>query len=149
MTRTAAIIALALALGLSACQTVRSARDRLVRTSSSCVDQTVPIYFETGVAEVPADGRRVLQDAAARARGCTVKSVSVIGLADAPGAPQANLDLSRRRVQAVAAILGSLGLPAADFDAAAVGAAGAVTPDGRADPLRRRAEITLRLEPRK
>jgi peptidoglycan-associated lipoprotein len=148
MTGSAAILALTLALGLGGCQTIRTARDRIVRAQPTCVDQVVPIYFQTGVAEVPADGRRVLQDAAQRTRGCTVKSVSVIGLADASGSPEANLELSRRRVQSVTAILTSMGLPAADFDGAAVGASGAVTPDGRADPLRRRAEVTLRLGPR-
>jgi peptidoglycan-associated lipoprotein len=145
--KTAGVLIVSLAVAVSGCQTIRTARDRIVRTSTSCADSTVPIYFAPGQADVPPEGRRLLQAAADQARACRVKSVSVVGLADAAGSPQANLDLSRRRVQAVAATLGALGLPAADFDAAAVGAAGSVTPEGRADPLRRRVEITLRMEP--
>ena len=144
MIRKTAAVAV-LVLGLSACATVKSARDRIVRAPVRCTDQTVQIYFEPDSAEVTKDGRAVLQAAAGQAKGCKVASVSVLGLADAAGAPAANLELSKRRADAVAKALAATGLPAAEFDTAAAGQAGAVTASGDTRPLRRRADVTLKL----
>lgn len=145
--RTATIGALGLAL--AACSTVQSARDKLVRAPSRCVDQTVQVYFEPDSAEVTNEGRAVIKAAADGARGCQVTAVEVLGLADAVGAPDANLDLSKRRAQSVTAALAGAGLPAAEFKVAAAGQTGAMTADGKAAPLRRRADVTLRLSDRK
>lgn len=145
----AAVITLgvgALAVGtLGGCQTIERARERLVKAPPRCQDQTVQIYFEPDVAEVTPEGRRVIAEAAALARGCTVARVSVLGLADAQGDPAANLELSKKRAQSVTAALVAAGLPAAEFDLAAAGQAGATTADGRTAPLRRRADVTLHM----
>jgi peptidoglycan-associated lipoprotein len=45
----------------------------------------------------------------------------------------------------VAAAVAQAGLPAATFDVEAFGQAGSVTPDGRVQPVRRRADIMLDL----
>lgn len=143
----ATIVAIAAAgVALAGCQTVRDARDRLVKAPPRCEDQTVQIYFEPGQAEVTPDGRRVIAEAAAQARGCTVRRVSVLGLADAAGDPNANLELSKKRAQSVTAALAQARLPAAEFQVAAAGQQGATTPAGQAAPLRRRADVTLHLE---
>ncbi|MCR5877790.1 OmpA family protein [Phenylobacterium sp. J367] len=141
----AAAAVLLVGLGLSACETVSSARDRLVRAPDRCVDRTVQIYFEPNQAEVTDEGRAVIKQAADDARGCKVGKVEVTGLADAVGAPADNLELSKRRAQSVTAALAAAGLPAAEFAVAAVGAAGAETADGRAAPLRRRADVKLHI----
>jgi outer membrane protein OmpA-like peptidoglycan-associated protein len=135
-------------LALAGCASIETARARLVHAPSKCVDQTVQIYFEPESAEITREGRAVLTAAANGARGCQVNSVDVVGLADAAGAADANLDLSKRRAQSVTAALASAGLPAAEFRVAAVGQTGAVTPAGNAAPLRRRADITLHLAPK-
>ena len=146
MAKTVPIVLMA-ALGLlGGCETVRAARDRIVRTPPACQSESVPIYFETGAADLTREGRSALLAAASRTRGCMVKGVRVVGLADAAGDPNANLELSRRRADAVAAAIAAAGLPAATFDLAAAGQAGALTPDGRAAPLRRRADVTIDLE---
>jgi outer membrane protein OmpA-like peptidoglycan-associated protein len=106
----------------------------------------VQIYFEPDSAVVTDEGRAVLAQAAQAARGCAVKDVKVLGLADAVGAPDANLQLSRRRADAVTAALAATGLPAAEFEVAGAGQAGAVTPTGEAQPLRRRADVVVYLE---
>jgi len=139
--------AAAAAVALSGCATMQAARTRLVRAPARCVDQTVQVYFSPDQAELTPEGRMVITQAAAQTRGCRVSAVEVVGLADAAGAPGANLELSRRRAQSVAAALTSAGLPAADFRVAAAGEAGAVTADGRHAPLRREAVVTLRLSP--
>ena len=137
----------AAAMVLSGCASVQAARGRLVKTPPRCVDQTVQIYFSAEQAELTPEGRSVIGQAATMARGCKVRAVEVMGLADAAGAPAANLELSRRRAQSVTAALTSAGLPAADFTVAAAGQAGSLTAEGRAAPLRRRADVTLRLSP--
>ena len=141
--KTAAVMVLV--LGVSACATARSARDRIVRAPVRCVDQTVQIYFEPDSAEVTKEGRAVLALAAKDSRGCRVAGVEVLGLADSAGAADANLELSKRRAQAVTEALTASGLPAAEFKLAAAGQAGATTSKGDARPLRRRADVVLHL----
>jgi peptidoglycan-associated lipoprotein len=145
MRRTTLITAgLALAMGLSSCTTVRSARDRIVRAPKVCRDITLPVYFEPNEADITRDGRRVITAGAAQARGCQVDAVRVLGLADAAGDPAANLELSKKRAASVAAAVEKAGLPAAEFEVAAAGQAGSVTSAGQV-PVRRRADITLKL----
>ena len=142
-TRTALLI-VASAVAMTGCQTVRDARDRWVQ-APRCQDQTVQIYFEPDQIEVTPEGRSVIAEAARQSRGCTVQRVTVLGLADATGDPAANLELSKKRAQAGTAALVAAQLPAAEFSVAAAGQAGAVTPDGKAAPLRRRADVTLHM----
>lgn len=143
--RTTTVLIVAAAMALAGCETVRNARDRLVKAPPRCEDQTVQIYFEPDQAEVTPEGRRVITEAATLARGCTVERVSVMGLADAAGDPGANLELSKKRAQSVTAALVQARLPAAEFRVDAAGQAGAVTADGRTAPLRRRADVTLHM----
>jgi peptidoglycan-associated lipoprotein len=143
-TTSAAII---MVLGLSACASGPTGRDRIVKAAPHCVDQTVQIYFEAESAEVTKEGRAVLRAAAAQSKPCKVASVDVLGLADGVGTAVANLDLSKRRAQSVTAALTTAGLPAGEFKVSAAGQAGAVTADGAAKPLRRRADVVLHLSP--
>ena len=135
----------ALALSLAACAATPTARSHIVKAPATCVDQTVQIYFEPQSAELTREGKAVINAAAGAARGCNVTSVEVLGLADAAGAAAASMGLSKRRAQSVTAALASAGLPAAEFRVAAAGQAGSVTDDGKARPLRRRADIILHL----
>jgi len=139
--------ALALAAGLASCAGFHSRHGRLVTAPAHCADRTVQIYFDAESAELTPEGRAVIEAAAGAARPCRVGSVEVLGLADAVGAPDANLDLSNRRAHAVAAALAAAGLPAAQYRLAAAGQAGAITPSGHAAPLRRRADVVLHLAP--
>lgn len=132
------------------CTTMTSARDRIVKREASCGDVTVDIYFEPDSAEVTKEGRAVLRAAADQAKGCQVDKVLVMGLADAAGAPGANLELSRQRAAAVTKTLTAIGLPVGDIDLSAAGQTGSVTAAGDNRPLRRRADVTLKLStPRK
>ena len=133
------------ALSLSACTTVKT-RDQIVR-ATRCADQTVQIYFEPDSAEVTKEGRAVLNLAANDSKACKVSGVDVLGLADAAGAPGANLELSKRRAQAVTEALTAAGLPAAEFKLAAAGSAEAINSKGDARPLRRRTDVVLHLSP--
>lgn len=145
VTRATILIVGAAVVALAGCQTVRDARDRLVKAPPRCEDQTVQIYFEPDQAEVTPESRRVIAEAASLARGCTVARVTVLGLADAEGEPGANMELSKRRAQSVTAALVAARLPAAEFRVSAAGQAGATTADGKTAPLRRRADVVLHM----
>jgi peptidoglycan-associated lipoprotein len=144
---TSAAILLALGLGnvLAGCANMPRGRDRIVKATPHCVDQTVQIYFEPESAEVTKEGRAVLAAAAQQSKPCKVTSVDVLGLADATGAADVNLEISKRRAQSVTAALAAVGLPVGEFKVSAAGQAGATTADGKARPLRRRADIVLHL----
>jgi outer membrane protein OmpA-like peptidoglycan-associated protein len=143
--KTAIVTGLVAVVGLSACTTMRSARDRIVRAPATCQDVTIPIYFERDTAQLTSEGRRVIAAEAAEAKRCKVQGVRVVGLADAAGDPAANLELSKARAASVTDALMKAGLPPAEFDLSGAGQAGSVTADGKIQPVRRRAEITLKL----
>jgi peptidoglycan-associated lipoprotein len=145
--RGTASVAIIMILGLGGCASRPTGRDRIVKAAPHCVDQTVQIYFEAESAEVTKEGRAVLRAAAAQSQPCKVASVDVIGLADGVGTADANLELSKRRAQSVTAALTAAGLPAGEFKVSAAGQAGAMTADGKARPLRRRADVVLHLSP--
>jgi peptidoglycan-associated lipoprotein len=136
-----------LVLSLGACTTMQHARDRIVKRPPHCADQAVQIYFEPQSADVTKEGRAVIVAAAHGVGRCKVAKVDVVGLADATGGADANLELSKRRAQSVTAALAAAGLPAADFNLSAAGQAGAVTPEGKDRPLRRRVDVVLHLTP--
>jgi outer membrane protein OmpA-like peptidoglycan-associated protein len=145
MMKTAIVAGLGLALTLSGCASMKSARDAIVRTPATCQDVTIPIYFEPDAAQLTPEGRRVIASQAAQAKRCRIESVRVVGLADAAGDPAANLELSKARAASVTDALLKSGLPSAEFDLSAVGQAGSLTSDGKIQPVRRRADITLKL----
>lgn len=145
----AIVIALAAATGLAACAKTGGWMNRragLVAEPTTCADQTVPIYFADDSAELTQPALLLVADTAQRLRGCRVLDAEVVGLAGAPGSPQANLELSRRRAERVTRALLDEGLPTPTVDWTAVGETGAVTPVGE-EPMRRRAEIRIRARP--
>jgi outer membrane protein OmpA-like peptidoglycan-associated protein len=140
-----------LAAALAGCQTKPPARP--VRAAATpavqpvCADFSFPIYFETSADRLSPAALRVIQDAAARVKGCTLGRIDVVGLADAGGSDRVNMAVSRRRAASVAAALAAAGLPRPVFDIAAAGDSGAVTPAGDPEPLRRRTEVVIRASP--
>lgn len=141
---TAIAAGLVLAMGLTGCASMETGRDRIVRAPKACQDMTLPVYFEPNEAEITREGRRVIAAGAAQAKGCKVDEVRVLGLADAAGDPAANLELSKKRAASVAEAIRKAGLPSAEFEVAAAGQAGSVNGAGQV-PVRRRADITLKL----
>lgn len=138
--------ALCLVLALCGCQSVQRRPARaLIQAPQNCVDINFPIYFEPRSAAVTREADRLIAAARGQALGCQVTGIVVIGLADAPGSPGANLELSSRRAKAVAAELHRRGFTDAEFREAAVGAAGASTAAGADRPLRRRADVSIHL----
>lgn len=127
---------------LAGCHTAPARKPAPVIVAPSvCADFTVSIYFEPRSAAVTAEARSVIDLALRQSRGCRVTGVQVLGLADAPGDPDANLALSKARAASVAKVLAHRGLTTVEFQLAAAGDAGAQTRSGEARPLRRRADV--------
>jgi len=139
------IVGLGAILGGCASTPWPRSRAQIETPATPCQDFEVQIYFDRDSAEIPREGRSVLASAQAMAKGCQVQAVQVIGLADAAGAFDANLDLSRRRGEAVRKALGKVGFKQVVLEVTAGGEAGATTVMGAAQPLRRRADIRIDL----
>lgn len=107
----------------------------------ACADFQVSIYFERDEVKVTREARSVLNSARTMARGCKVEKARVVGLADAVGAADVNMDLSRARAVSVTRALTRAGFGQVEFDVAAAGDIGATTMTGASAPLRRRADI--------
>jgi outer membrane protein OmpA-like peptidoglycan-associated protein len=141
------VVAVMAAVGMNGCAST-GREQALVRAPQSCADQTVHVYFDAWSADLTQEGRMVIDAAAKSVHACQVNAVEVLGLADAVGAAEPNLELSRKRADAVSQALSAAGLPAAKFEIAAAGQTGAVTADGEAKPLRRRVDVTLKVASR-
>jgi peptidoglycan-associated lipoprotein len=137
-------ITLGAALALGACATTPA---RMVKAPARCTETAVPIYFEPGSHDLTSESRTALATAASETAGCRIDRVLVLGLADAEGAPAENLELSKRRARSVTTALTAVKLPAGQFNVAAGGEAGALTPAGAAEPLRRRVDVVLQMKP--
>ena len=132
---------------LAACAPMPKRTD-LVVGESVCTSGRFDVYFVENQARLTDAATLLLNTAAEKARECRVQRVRVVGLADATGTPEANLNLSQRRARAVAEALARAGMPAPAFELNAVGDAGAVTPSGADEVLRRRAEVIIEAAPR-
>jgi len=124
----------------------RTLRKPVAAAPPACADFQSSVYFEQDSAELTKEARMLLDTARTQARGCAVKSVRVVGLADAVGTSEANLVLSRRRAATVTSALAKVGFAKVEIDAVAVGDAGSVAASGATAPLRRRADILFDLE---
>lgn len=122
-------------------------RAELVTPATTCADTHFTIYFNEGSDRLTQPAVQVISETARSLQGCRIDRARVVGLADASGAAQANLTLSQRRALRTAEALRAVGVPAPSFEIDAAGAAGAVMPDGREDPVRRRAEVYLTVAP--
>ena len=126
----------------------RTLRKPVAAVAPSCADFQSSVYFEQDSVALTKEAQMIIASAKGQARGCAVKSVRVIGLADAVGTSEANLILSRRRAATVTSALSKAGFSKVEIDAAAVGDTGAVAASGATAPLRRRADILFDLETR-
>lgn len=120
----------------------------LVAQPSNCGTQRFDIYFADSQAGLTPAARQAISLTASALQDCTIRSVRVMGLADARGGAAANQSLSERRAQAVAEALEAAGWPAPAFDVEAAGAQGATAAGGVAEPLRRRTEVVVEAAPK-
>lgn len=144
-------VAGAAALVLTGCESTGLFRDRsdLVSTPTTCTTHRFDIYFAEGQAQLTDPAHQAIRMATEQLKDCDIRKVQVIGLASATGSSAANQTLSERRAIAVTEALEAAGWPLPAFEIAVEGDTGAVTADGRAEPLRRRTEVVVDAAPRR
>jgi outer membrane protein OmpA-like peptidoglycan-associated protein len=148
--RPVGIAAMLVGVALAGCQSTAARKPRagsapLIARPLSCVDIAFPIYFEPGSAAITREADSLMAAARMSAQGCRVTGIVVVGLADARGAPDANLELSKHRADNVASALAAHGFTQVEFREAAGGAIGAATKAGADKPLRRRTDVSIHL----
>lgn len=145
------IIITTAAAALAGCGWTPGMRDRseLVVEPSACSAKRFEVYFAENEARLTSPALQAIGLTATQLQGCDIKRVQVTGLASATGGVQSNLDLSQRRALAVAEALAAAGWPAPAFEVGAVGDAGATTPSGTNEPMRRRTEVLVEAAPRR
>lgn len=141
-------VALAGAAVLSGCASLPKFHFPMIHSPPACADFSIAIYFEAGSAVVTPEAQALIRSAASHARRCQVQGIDVVGLADTPGSPDANLQLSKDRAVAVTAALTARGLEQADINASGVGDEGVRAQGGQQRLLRRRVNVSFHLSPR-
>lgn len=136
------------ALALAGCAGTPWDRTDLVAEPAVCAPQRFEVYFRDGEAGLTDAARHAIGLTATQLQGCDIRKVDVIGLADARGGPDANLDLSERRAMAVKEALEAAGWPAPAFSMVVAGESGSTTPAGTSEPMRRRTEVLVDAAPR-
>jgi OmpA-OmpF porin, OOP family len=98
------------------------------------------ILFDTGSANLSKESLGLLDGLIEVAQRCHDADVEVAGFTDSVGSPDANLELSKRRAQAVVAYIGDSGIDVSRISSAGYGQAKPIasndTPDGRAQNRR-------------
>ena len=139
--------ALASAALLTGCQTNHhGAAPPLIASPTACGDISISIYFNRRSSRLEGPALALLNAAAQQAHRCRVDSIDVVGLADAPGTPQANAAISEARAKSVTHALTIRGFPAFTFKSPQPGQDAAPPPS---DPgsFRRRADVVFHLSP--
>lgn len=145
----AGLAAATVALGLAGCADMGAPRvPGPAALRGRCADESFPIYFARGSAELTEAAQTVIASASRRVTGCRITAVDVRGIAapDAPGAA-ADTGLTQSRADNVAKALAGAGLPAPAFDVQIAGSARPPTRSNRREPLARRTEVVLHATP--
>lgn len=130
------------AAALAGCSSMTRERS-VVASPDACGPKRFDVYFAENESRLTDAARTAIGLTATQLQGCEIRSVRVLGLADATGTPQENLTLSQRRALAVVEALAAQGWPVPAFEVAAAGDVGALTPGGVEEPLRRRTEVLV------
>lgn len=136
------------ALALAGCAGTPWERADLVAEPSVCAPQRFDIYFRDGEAGLTDAARHAIGLTATQLQGCDIRKVEVVGLADARGGAEANLDLSERRALAVKEAFEAAGWPSPAFSLVTAGESGSTTAAGANEPMRRRTEVLIDAAPR-
>jgi outer membrane protein OmpA-like peptidoglycan-associated protein len=141
MTRFLSAAAFAWALAASACSTA-PASTPAAADASFCTSGSFDIYFSEWDASLSEASREMLATAQKKYDGCVIEHVRIVGMADASGDYNANMEISDRRARVVADALNRGGWPSSTFDVRSAGQEGA-TVDGVEQPMRRLARVTV------
>ncbi len=103
------------------------------------------LYFESESVKLTQESQRLLPGVVAEAKARDSRDISVVGHTDRAGSPEYNMELSRRRANAVRALLLKAGLPGESMELTSHGAANPlVESKSPHEPKNRRVEVTVR-----
>ncbi len=110
------------------------------------VPRTYLVFFDWDRADLRADARTIIREAAANAGKTAVTRIISTGHADRSGTDAYNMGLSKRRAQSVAAELVRLGISKSEIDIVWKGEREPLVPtgDGVREPQNRRVEIVFK-----
>jgi|GEM_PF-6689325 len=135
-----ATAALSIALGLSACATMK---DKMgMDGNEACAAQSYAVFFDTGSADFDDSASGVLDNIATAYQGCDLAQLEILGYADSVGTSEANLELSDNRAEAVLAALEERNVLANRVRIVPMGDRTAPT-EGESNPFERRAVVRL------
>ena len=128
--------------------TEQEIRDRYGETMDALPDPPAKflLYFYFDEARLKPQSEGLLADIMAAYRDRHSRDVGIIGHTDSAGDRQYNIDLSRRRAQAVAKLLEALGMDPAVMEINSHGEENPLVPtaDDVPEPRNRRVEVTVR-----
>jgi outer membrane protein OmpA-like peptidoglycan-associated protein len=112
----------------------------------TCNNNPGLVFFDWDSDAVPADARQTIQFVSQNAAPCGWRNFTVVGHADKSGSDDYNLGLSRRRADAVAQLMTSMGIGQGQITTDAKGESQPRVPtaDGVREPQNRRVEITVK-----
>lgn len=118
------------------------------QAAPACSDVPFVVYFEWNQSILTDQAKQVIANAASRAKTCEITRVAIEGHADRSGSASYNVGLSEKRARIVRDELIRLGVPASLITIEAKGESepAVATPDGKREPLNRRAEVVIRVK---
>jgi peptidoglycan-associated lipoprotein len=136
-------LGVSLAVGAAGCANSNAPLKPMAARGPACADVVFPIYFAEGSDALTSVAQQVIVSSVGQVRGCRIGYVNVLGLTDSAGPAAQNLELSKRRADAVAKALSAAGLQTPKFEVEGAGENGAVTDSGAPVPLRRKTEVII------
>jgi len=111
---------------------------------ASCYARDFFVYFNDQSILLTPEAREAMEEMGEAIDGCTIGEVRIIGSAEDEGGRVESQEISERRAQVLAEYLNEhVGWPRPNFQLFATGERGAVTDQGLAVPMRRRARIVV------
>ncbi len=135
------------AAALSACASMMHHQEAPVDVTA-CNEHGFNVYFDDAQADLTPEAREAIAAQGRMLRGCQIQHVRIVGLADAPGDPNENLQISQQRAETVARFLRRhTNWPQSSFELVARGEQNATNDEGEVRPMRRRARVTVTAAP--
>jgi outer membrane protein OmpA-like peptidoglycan-associated protein len=128
---------------LAGCATPKSVEAPKSADPAACAPRQMVFYFGSWETELNALSMQEINAVQAALKDCRIEWVRIVGMAGAPGDAAANIEVSQKRAENVAAALEKGGWPRSAFVLEAKGEDGAMTSDGLDKPMRRRVEVSV------
>jgi peptidoglycan-associated lipoprotein len=131
-------------IALAALAACASPSEETAFDPAACTERDFNVYFEQFEADLSPEAREAIAAVEHSLQGCRIEHVRIIGLAGPVGTEAANMEISTRRAQVIAAYLErSTQWPRSVFELRAAGEENATTDDGLNRPMRRRGRVTV------